>query len=462
MKSVYHFPLLVITLLAYSTAYSQLWPGYETGRFTGISSANLRPGGMAPMPYKVDATLFGIHLNTDPKLVFSKDFFDVVLSGGFKNLAGFSQLTSNKTAVFSNLQGPSVMIQATPRVTIAFSWNTRYMWLSDMTEPSVSRLFDKETTALEPPNVNNETVNVLYTGWNEFGLGAGGQILDEDFHSFSVGAFAKLVYGTGHMSINANNLTYTSAGDRIGSMSLGMQSDISDNVYGLVDEGSLNFADKAGYGFDLGAEYKHLNPRVCPGASNYRLNVGFSLTDIGKVRYKSVSQYAETNAAAGDVGLESFRGNTLRATTDSLEQIFNVSPTTTENFSVMLPMSLRIYSAYNMRRRGIIYGELHFMFVQLTNPDLPMLFRLNITPRFEDDRFGIYVPLTFSNYVPFNAGLAIRLKPLIIGSENLFTFWAYDDRGTTFDFYITLKIPILNDSERIDWKTMGQRLNKRF
>ena len=129
---------------------------------------------------------------------------------------------------------------------------------------------------------------------------------------------------------------------------------------------------------------------------------------------------------------------------------------------MMLPMSLRLYSNYNIRRRGIIYGELQLMFVQLTNPEMPMFVRFNVTPRFEDDRYGIYIPLTFSNYVPANAGLAIRLKPLIIGSENLFTFWAYDDRGQPIDLYVTVKIPIIHDSERIDWKTMGKRLHKRL
>jgi len=457
----HRFALVITSLLFHFTTHAQLWPGYETGRFAGVSSANTRPGTMAPMAFKVDATLFGVHVNTDPGLLFSKDIIDVVLTGGFKDLAGFSQLSSNKYSVFSNNQGPSVMVSATEKVTIAFAWNTRNMWLSNMTDPGFTSLFDKENDA---PNLsgNNETANILYTGWNEFALGAGGQVFKEDFNSFSVGGFAKLVFGTGHMSINGTNMTYSTNADRVTDMSLSMQADISDNLYGLVDDGRPSLVDKAGYAFDLGAEYRHLNPRSCPGASNFMINAGFSLTDIGKVKYSSVQQYTEPTATTGDVSVQSFRGETFRATTDSLTNIFGSTPTAKTDFSEMLPMSLRAYANYNIRRRGIIYGELQLMFVQLVNPELPMFFRFNITPRFEDDRFGIYVPLTFSNYVPADAGLAIRLKPLIIGSGNLFTFWAYDDRGTPLDFYITLKVPIIHDSERIDWRTMGKRMNKRI
>jgi hypothetical protein len=43
--------------------------------------------------------------------------------------------------------------------------------------------------------------------------------------------------------------------------------------------------------------------------------------------------------------------------------------------------------------------------------------------------------------------MVFRLLPSRV---SLFSFWAYDDRGKALDFYVMLKIPILNDDERID------------
>ena len=136
---------------------------------------------------------------------------------------------------------------------------------------------------------------------------------------------------------------------------------------------------------------------------------------------------------------------------------FNINVSGLSDFTVTLPMSLRLYTEVNIKRRAIIYQEFHFMLAQLTDPNMPLVFRYNLTPRFEDYRFGVYLPLTFTNFDPVNAGLAIRLMPIVFGSGNLFTFWAYEDRGKALDFYVTVKIPIVNQDERIDWKAMTQR-----
>ncbi len=456
---MYRFGFILIITLRFSSADCQSFPGFETGRYSGISSATLRPGGMAPMPFKVDATILGVHLNTKPKNIFGSDILDVMFSGGFKNLSGFSELR-NKTNVFSNLQGPSIQVQANEKVSLGFAWNVRYLWLSDFSEPQVAGLFNRETTMLDLQS-ENESAHVLYTGWDEFALGAAGVLVDEDFHRFSAGGFVKLVFGTGHLSVNLDDVNVNAAGNTVEHIDFTINAETSGNMQELVDDGKLHFAGKAGYGFDIGAEYRFLSPRSCPGASNYRLKAGFALNDMGKAAYSTATLYSKANASADSISRESFH-NTFLNTTDTLQQIFEIDHASSADFKITLPMSLRLYTEVNIRKRAIIYGEFHFMFAQLTNPDMPMLFRFNLTPRFEDDRFGVYVPLTFTNYIPAEAGLAIRLKLLIIGSGNLFTFMAYEERGKALDFFVALKIPILNDDERIDWKTMGKRSRKKL
>jgi len=449
--------LIPLTLL-YDTSCGQSFPGFETGRFSGISSATLRPGGMAPMPFKVDATLFGIHLNSAPKNIFGSDALDVIFSGGFKNLSGFDELRK-RTSVFSNLQGPSLQVEASEKVSVGFAWNLRHLWLSDFSEPRVASLFgDEPSAAIEGVN---ESAHVLYTGWDEFALGAAGVLWEEAFHKFSAGGFVKLVFGTGNMNTNIDKLNVSADAVNVNHLDFDISAKISDNLTELIDDGKLHFADKPGYGFDLGAEYRMISLHSCPGASNYRLKAGFALNDIGKAFYKSATVYSKENAAADSISRDVFH-NTFANTTDTLQKLFEFERTSASDYSMMLPMSFRVYTEVNIRRRAVIYGEFHFLFAQLSNPELPLLFRFNLTPRFEDDRYGIYLPMTFTNYIPADVGLAIRLKPLVIGSGNLFSFWAYEERGTSLDLFVVLKIPILNDDERIDWKTMGKRARKRI
>jgi hypothetical protein len=384
----------------------------------------------------------------------SKDFLDVAMSGGFKNLTGFHELR-NKTSVFSNIQWPSIQVQASERVAVAFSWNTRYMWLSDMTEPKIAQLFNPDLASLDLEGIN-ESGKIMYTGWNEFGLGAAGVVVKKDFHSLSLGGFAKLVYGTGTMNTTVKNMNIDASGDMVNHADFSVEATVTDAMTDLVDEGKLHFADRAGYGFDFGAEYKFIDPRSCPGASNARMKLGFSVTDIGKAFYRSASFYSKAGATADSISRSSFH-NSFENTVDTLQQIFELNERRLSDYSVQLPMSTRLYAEVNINRRIVLYGEFHFMFAQLTHPDMPVYFRFNFTPRFEDDRYGVYLPITTTNYIPFDAGLAIRLKPLVFGSGNLFSFWAYEERGTALDFFVALKIPILNDGERIDWKTMKSR-----
>lgn len=64
---------------------------------------------------------------------------------------------------------------------------------------------------------------------------------------------------------------------------------------------------------------------------------------------------------------------------------------------------------------------------------------LAVVPRFEH-RFGsVSVPVILNDWRSLRLGLAARLGPLVVGSDNLSSF-TRKDRLTGLDFYIGLKI----------------------
>ncbi len=438
--------------------FPQLWPGFETGRFSGISSANIRPGGMAPTPYKVDATVLGVHVFTEAKNIFqNEEALNNMASGGFRGLKGYSQLTESKTYVAANLQGPSVIYSLNPKLSLAFAWNSRFLWTSRFTEPGIAGLFDEEAGNPDLEG-NGETVTTLFNSWQEFGIGAGGIVWEKNHHSLSSGGFIKMVFGTGNLDIDVNDLDVQTSGDTVEHISFRMTATLSQQMYSMIDEGKLNLYDRTGYGFDIGAEYRFLDSVNHPGANNYRFKAGFSLTDIGQTIYNSALDYSEIKVTGENISLERFRSApTLRAAVDTLRDMFDIDTAYSKNYKVTLPISLRLYGDYNFVKNLSVFTEFHFTFIQLmqSNLDAPLIFRYNITPRYEDERFGVYLPLNFSNYFPGNAGLALRWKPFIIGSSNLFTFWVYEDRGKALDLYLTIKVPILKKEERV--KHLGRK-----
>jgi hypothetical protein len=152
--------------LAGLAATAQVWPGFETGQYSGISSANIRPGGMAWTPFKADATVVGVHLFSQTKNLFSNErALNMIASGGFKGLAGFSQLDVSRTVVMANLQGPSLLYSVNPKLSVAFAWNMRYLWSSRFSEPQLVKLFDDETPTLDLDG-SGETATTLFNGWN--------------------------------------------------------------------------------------------------------------------------------------------------------------------------------------------------------------------------------------------------------------------------------------------------------
>lgn len=413
---------------------------------------------MASTPFKADATVFGVHLFTQAKNLFSnEEALNMIASGGFRGLAGFNKLNVSRTTVYANLQGPSFLLRVKPKVAIAFSWNMRFLWTSRFSQPQLAKLFDDDSPILDLTG-DGETALALFNCWNEFGAGAAGEVWRKEKHSLAVGGFVKMVFGSGNMNLNLDNIEVETNGDMIEHLNFRMKALMSEQTYDIVDEGKLKLFDRIGFGIDLGAEYQLKNSSPAEN-SPYRFKAGFSLTDIGQTRYKSALNYTNVEVSGENISLERFRGaSTLRGAVDTLREIFDIDTSTTVDYNVTLPMSFRLYGDYNFKKHLSVYTEFHFLFIGMMNPgpEGKLFFRYNVTPRFENKSFGVYLPLTFTNHLPANAGIALRWKPFIIGSSNLFTFWAYDERGKSIDLFLTVKIPILPKAER----TMGNKEKK--
>jgi hypothetical protein len=47
------------------------------------------------------------------------------------------------------------------------------------------------------------------------------------------------------------------------------------------------------------------------------------------------------------------------------------------------------------------------------------IYQLAVTPRWESKWFGVYLPLSFNEYLLYNLGISFRLGPLVIGTGDI-------------------------------------------
>ncbi|MEL7339398.1 MAG: DUF5723 family protein, partial [Bacteroidota bacterium] len=177
--------------------------------------------------------------------------------------------------------------------------------------------------------------------------------------------------------------------------------------------GQLMQSQGAGLGIDLGATYQ----------LNEQLKVGASLMDIGFVRFGLNTQFnrfeardtfqitaAEQADVEGLLGAVEFLNSKVIARNHSSRQ--------SENFAMWLPAGLSLQADYAVTNNFFVNAV---MIRRLPTPGVGVK-RANlmaVTPRFESQWFGVSAPLVWYDDRDLRMGLAVRMGPLTVGSDNL-------------------------------------------
>lgn len=195
--------------------------------------------------------------------------------------------------------------------------------------------------------------------------------------------------------------------------------------------------DKHQYEMD-GRKWYHVDRSI------YTLQAGFSMTDLGAVRFKRSEYSYEFGADKQDWyvkefkvndGIQSF-GDTIRATPG-----FTIRPTK-GSYTIFLPTRINLWVDYN---------PFHFFGVSALATIAPRMNKersvhhistFTLTPHLDWKYFGLYLPLSYDVLNNFNFGATARIGPIIIGTQDLLGFFAKKNVYNA-DVHIAVKIPIL-------------------
>ena len=272
------------------------------------------------------------------------------------------------------------------------------------------------------PLVDNTGFGINTTALTDLGVKGAYAVIDNNDLKLSLGASVKLYKGAGlnRFESNGHNLIYNNNPSNPTISATNINWDLYTN---LNPEKSLNdygfgdfFGGATGFGGDFGAE---LTLKEASGDKPYFLKFGASVNDIGAIKYNDIRRLSIRGAgsAIDPAKIDIFD---LNATADYLRSRGYNTTLTTSSVSQGLPTNLNLYADYAITKRFFVSanGLINLANTNSTNPYYHSF--VGLVPRFESKWVDVSVPLTY-NFMSqdFKPGLALRLGPLSIGSDDL-------------------------------------------
>lgn len=196
----------------------------------------------------------------------------------------------------------------------------------------------------------------------------------------------------------------------------------------------------AGVGFDLGLVYA-----IGGEEEGYDWKIGFSLLDIGFIRFNQSEQHRIVTNATSLLQTTAYNSFNELADLPETAQLFSEQLLDDPNaslqgdgFSMFLPSAFSIqidrsFSPNFFLNAAVVHG---FAMNKITTKR-GSIFALS--PRFESRWFGASVPISVYNWQDLNLGLSLRLGFITLGTDNLLSMInAGEFTGT--DAYFAIKI----------------------
>lgn len=434
-------PVFFLSLLAMQPAFSQDFPGYSTGNYTGVNSVFSNPAGIADSRYRWDFNLFGINmlLGNNRASLTNKDFshFDGdtikerFLSGKEGPVNGIISAAVN---------GPSFFVNIDKKSAVAFTTRSRLLVnLVDIDSKLANQLMEDGSDDLAFPysisSSRNQIVNLH--AYTELGLSYARVFYNKEGNFLKAGMTLKYLAGTANGSISISNLNATVDEDNTGDNAwlTDSRGRISMGLGGIqlsdMEPGDLLSFKSNGFGGDIGFVYEHRSeaPENRRDLNKYNFRVGLALLDVGGITYTRDGERSGAYDIHIPKGQRFYLSSLSDAEIDHIKDTLAKYPqffTEDSNFSsgsyrVSLPTTLRLDADYHIHNGFYVNATARVALARARkNMANSGLFNsLSVTPRYENRKAGLFLPVSYGSLTGFAMGVALRLGPLYAGSGSL-------------------------------------------
>lgn len=415
---------------------SQSFIGYNTSNYTGVSGVFFNPANAADSRYHWSFNLLQIDASVannaaSYKLSEAADALndDQLLNKLYAKRDAYAQANVD-------LLGPSLLFNVTHKTSFAFT--TRYralITLNDVDGNLVQAIRGDDATA-EDFQVTNNNTSMALNGWLEGGITWGNIILDKGNHFLKGGITAKYLGGVANNTIAAHKINSGISYNGSSYSAFNASGDVSLAFGGAslsnLEVGDLFKFNGTGVGFDLGLSYEYrptLDSTYDRSDNKYWVKVSLALLDAGSIKFKKDAARS-SDYTVGVNNSEHFNLDALNADLDDIKGALDANPafftpkagSNSGSYKVSLPTRLRADVDVHLHKGFYVNAATQ---LSLANRDdaFKQSYYNNtvITPRLEGRVLGLYVPMQVNSITGFNAGVAVRLGPLVLGSSNIFT-----------------------------------------
>jgi hypothetical protein len=489
VKSI--FISVVVFVITYSEINAQQWLGVSGSNYAGTHAIYNNPANIGDSRYKLYINLVANDAFVSNNYVGWGAPYSILQL--FTNSAASEYRNSKNVIVFKNsyydvntdgepyhlhllddLRGPSFLYTINHKHSVGVL--TRIRTAVNFTDASYA-LANTIRLGTDTLLVKNQTLPLAGTNLNinsyaELGFSYGQVIKDEDEDFVKVGITVKRVVGIYNAHLLIKDSRYTIVDDPAEPNRQIVRIDYLKADYGYTNEQAYentraslgwlfgNQSAGSGWGLDLGIVYEYRPDirkfayrekgvqKLDPSKNKYEFKIGVSILDIGGINYNNPNYIKNWDV---DINNVEFRAADVRAI-DGLDDAFNRinntvglnDATSRNNFTAGLPTSLQINADYHIKDKFYVNGLLVQSLRGNQSIGMKMPSSLSVTPRWESKWIEVGVPFALlDNYNTFTFGLAARLGPLFIGTDNLGSFLNISKpRG--IDLYFGLSVPIFN------------------
>ncbi len=481
---------IILGFFLRSVCSAQDYFSYGSSNFAGLSSVIANPATAADNHLMIDATLGGYDFNFNNSwfsikreaLKYSGSLFhpsSITLPDTWKNktpnvpdnvFKNFNDLSSTAThaiLIENRIIMPSFLYQIDAKSAIAFNWSVRQMGNISGISQQLGFLFEKELDLNVTQNnpIQNKNLSAVQMSWAEYGFTYACVIRDKDQHFVKVGITPKILVGVQAAYLNVEELGFLFSNKDTSSYLNSNFAYAHSASYQVPQKNPLPLSDimqgitKPSLGIDLGVVYewrpkyesfktksKENKSSWNKNQNKYKLKLGASLLDIGKIKFNKEGTYYDLNVSVHQNDVTKFTTLPNFNSLDSMLRADYSNKNQSSQFSILLPTSFNTQADYAINNYFYLNLSTHFANFYQSN-----LYRVHnytaicFAPRFEHYWFDASLPFTYNtlNAQRFNyltAGLNIRIGPLSLGTSNLKPIFKGDI--SSYNFYAILKCSI--------------------
>lgn len=470
MKKVLFLVLFLSSLSKFSTAQDFL--GYSNSNYAGVTGTDLQPASVVDSRFKIDVSVLGF------SYAFYNDYAGIKKkafqhSGGIfpgnypafqdpdfaQNYLIRQNTPQSKSLYIANqFYVPSFLISINSKNAFALKWKIRSMVNLDGVSNDLAALISSKLNYpdLFKVKLHNENLSIQSMSWAEYGATYGHVFTNPGQHFFKAGATLKLIQGLQAAYMKINDLNYEFTTDTTLSL---FHTEVS---YGHSANFDVNqnqiqykYVSKPTVGFDLGVvyewrpdyeDYKYEmdgeTDLYRKDKNKYKLRVGISLLDVGRVTFKKAERSRDFVADVNLWDITKIDFSNINNFDDTLQARFAVK-SSSSTFQMNLPTTLSAQIDYNLYKDFYINLTPYYAF-RFKNKETRIhdITTISLTPRWDHKWFGVFIPLSYDELRNAKVGLALRAGPLVLGTNNLAPLVTNTDIYG-MDIYFMLKIPIL-------------------